>query len=243
MSTFYVDIDGDGYGDPNTSQQMCFGNEAWVEDNTDCNDTDFETHPGHAETCNLADDDCDGEVDEDATNTSTFYQDLDLDGYGDPAAPVQKCFPGDGWSENSMDCDDTSAAVNPGATDIPDDGVDQDCDGIDATSGGGGDITSGGGDAGPTDPDSGVGGGAGGDTGPVPDTGVEPGEDSAGGSGLGNGPEGVDFSPSDVHGGGGGGSAPSSGGGCQGSGDGHPLLPLLSLLGLLAMGRRERQAA
>ena len=33
------------------------------------------------------------------------------------------------------DCDDGDAGVNPGATDIPDDGLDQDCDGVDATSG------------------------------------------------------------------------------------------------------------
>lgn len=31
------------------------------------------------------------------------------------------------------DCDDTSSAVHPGAYDVPDDGIDQDCDGVDAT--------------------------------------------------------------------------------------------------------------
>ncbi len=39
---------------------------------------------------------------------------------------------GDGYSENDGDCDEDDATVHPGATEIPFDGVDQDCDGADS---------------------------------------------------------------------------------------------------------------
>ena len=41
----------------------------------------------------------------------------------------------DGWTDEDGDCDDADAAVYPGANDIPLDGIDQDCDGLDATVG------------------------------------------------------------------------------------------------------------
>ena len=40
---------------------------------------------------------------------------------------------GDGFDENTGDCDDTDYYVNPGATETPYDGIDQDCDGSDLT--------------------------------------------------------------------------------------------------------------
>jgi uncharacterized protein (TIGR03382 family) len=131
ISTFYLDIDGDGFGDPLSSKQDCFASDSWVADDTDCNDTDFETHPGHEETCNLADDDCDAQIDEDATNISTFYLDSDGDGFGDPLSSKQDCFASDTWVADDTDCDDSTPSVHPEATETPDDDVDQDCDGED----------------------------------------------------------------------------------------------------------------
>ena len=40
---------------------------------------------------------------------------------------------GDGHTENEGDCDDTNNTIYPGATEIPYDGIDQDCDGTDLT--------------------------------------------------------------------------------------------------------------
>ena len=41
----------------------------------------------------------------------------------------------DGWTDVDGDCDDADAMVYPGANDIPLDGIDQDCDGVDAVPG------------------------------------------------------------------------------------------------------------
>ena len=49
---------------------------------------------------------------------------------GSPDSPLD--LDQDGWSQLDGDCDDDAASVNPDAADIPGDGLDQDCDGVDA---------------------------------------------------------------------------------------------------------------
>ncbi|MDP2316241.1 MAG: MopE-related protein [Pseudomonadota bacterium] len=81
------------------------------------------------ELCNGVDDDCDGQIDEDAADASAWFADLDGDGFG-AGASVTVC-PGAGWAADATDCDDTDVATFPGAEDVRFDAVDQDCDGAD----------------------------------------------------------------------------------------------------------------
>ena len=95
----------------------------------DCDDTNADVFSGADEVCNGVDDNCDAVVDEDAIDQGTWYVDEDGDGYG--SDEVTACERPDGVADHPDDCDDTSAAVYPGADEVADDGVDQDCDGQD----------------------------------------------------------------------------------------------------------------
>jgi hypothetical protein len=61
-----------------------------------------------------------------------YYQDLDNDGYGNPNVVVSACSANPGYVAVSGDCNDNNALVYPGATEVPENGVDEDCNGQDA---------------------------------------------------------------------------------------------------------------
>ncbi|TVQ90722.1 MAG: hypothetical protein EA397_11625 [Deltaproteobacteria bacterium] len=98
------DMDGDGF------RAVAAGGD-------DCDDNDPTIYPGALEIAfDGIDQDCDG-------------LDLDLDGDGFAARWVS----GDGTvlqePDGEADCDDSDPSINPGATEIPGDGIDQNCTG------------------------------------------------------------------------------------------------------------------
>ncbi|HHT9124357.1 MAG TPA: PQQ-dependent sugar dehydrogenase [Candidatus Brocadiia bacterium] len=62
------------------------------------------------------------------TTCPTHYRDADGDSYGNTNDSIQDCIQPSGYVSNNGDCDDTDSSVNPGTTEICDDGVDNDCD-------------------------------------------------------------------------------------------------------------------
>jgi hypothetical protein len=62
---------------------------------------------------------------------TVFFRDQDGDGYGNAEIDTTACSLPYGFSMNDLDCDDSNAGINPDAIDIPDNGIDEDCDGND----------------------------------------------------------------------------------------------------------------
>ncbi len=128
-STFYADTDGDGYGDAGSTATACSAPSGHVADDTDCDDNAAGVNPGAAEICDTLDNDCDGDTDEDdATDATTWYGDMDGDGYGGTWTTATACTQPTGYTANSDDCDDLESLSFPGASELCD-GKDNDCDG------------------------------------------------------------------------------------------------------------------
>lgn len=85
----------------------------------------FDTDPH--EICNGKDDNCNGLMDEGLL--TMYYADTDGDGYGDVSNFLNSCDPANGYVANHSDCNDSITAINPGATEISNNGIDDDCDG------------------------------------------------------------------------------------------------------------------
>ena len=132
---FYRDLDADTYGDPGVVISTCASSvTGYVSDNTDCNDTLAAVNPAATEVCNGYDDDCDALIDAadstlDASTIRTWYEDSDLDNYGNDAVSTTACTQPSGYVSLPGDCDDTEITVNPAATEICGDGIDNNCDG------------------------------------------------------------------------------------------------------------------
>jgi len=109
--TWFTDGDGDGYGDDFATVEACAAPSGTVGRGGDCDDTDPYAFP----TAGF--NELDG-------GDLLCMRDFDGDGFGDPRE--------DQPFEPGTDCDDTDPDVYPGAPEIPGDGIDQSCDGLEA---------------------------------------------------------------------------------------------------------------
>jgi hypothetical protein len=132
-TTYYLDTDGDGYGNDAEVAKGCSAPTGYVEIAGDCDDssaTGVLFSPDIPESCDGLDNNCNDTVDEGVT--SIYYPDADFDGYGVPEKSVEGCEPASGYAEESTDCDDTDFSLYPGAPEVCGDGLINDCDGTEA---------------------------------------------------------------------------------------------------------------
>ena len=127
-STFYVDGDRDGHGDPAATVLGCVMPAGAVTLADDCNDDAMAVYPGATEACDGIDQDCDTRLDEGAGTIASFYPDADGDGHGVlGGSAVMACAAPPGRAALADDCDDAASTVYPGATELCN-GGDEDCD-------------------------------------------------------------------------------------------------------------------
>ncbi len=129
---WYADVDGDTYGDASDSLEACVQPLGYVTNNTDCDDTNANVNPSATEVCNGIDDNCDGLIDDADPNVvgqQVWYADGDGDGFGSATSFTSACNQPAGYVSNSNDCDDSNSNINPSATEICGNGIDDNCDG------------------------------------------------------------------------------------------------------------------
>lgn len=127
---FWVDVDGDLFGSNSDVVLATTAPVGYVANNDDCDDTDDLINPDATEVAgNGVDEDCDGVA------SFTFYVDADSDTYTTADTFVGNALTGTPSGHQlalsaQLDCDDSAAGVNPGASEVPGNGVDDDCDGV-----------------------------------------------------------------------------------------------------------------
>ena len=143
-TTFYLDADGDGYGDPGSSSVGCFQPPGYSSNSDDCDDGTTAVSPSSLEVCDNLDNDCNGPVDDNALDAQAWYLDSDSDGYGAGHTATTACIQPNGTVANDQDCDDDPTTggnnypTNPETCDgldnncnlIADEGFDGDGDGV-----------------------------------------------------------------------------------------------------------------
>ncbi len=134
LNNYYLDTDNDGFGNLATEISICalIPPAGYVVNSGDCDDADFDFSPNAVELCDDLDNNCDGLIDEGLV-LNAYYADTDSDGFGDANSKIEICYstPPMGYVVDNRDCDDSNASIYPGATEIADNGIDEDCSGVD----------------------------------------------------------------------------------------------------------------
>ncbi len=128
-TVYYVDIDGDEFGQPGTQRCLCAGAAGLATAGGDCDDSSTYVNPSRNDFCNGVDDDCDGTTDPDgATGCVDRFRDEDSDTYG-AEPPICMCGPRGVYTAIiGGDCNDLDGTVNPPGVESCN-GVDDNCDG------------------------------------------------------------------------------------------------------------------
>jgi hypothetical protein len=149
QQTYYVDADGDGFGDAAIDSMDCTAPAGYVSNNTDCNDNNADENP-NAVWYQDSDNDTFGnsavtltqctqpagyvaentDCDDNNSNVGgsiTYYEDADNDTYGNSASTTQACTQPVGYVLNAGDCDDNNSAITVATDEFY---IDQDNDGF-----------------------------------------------------------------------------------------------------------------
>lgn len=134
LTLWYQDADKDGFhSGVNVVQCKQIKDFVLLEDliniSVDCNDENPKINPNAIEICDKIDNNCNYQIDEGLL--ITYFEDFDEDGFGNPSKTISDCTLPKGYVENNLDCNDLDSTIYPGAIEIPNDGIDQDCDGKD----------------------------------------------------------------------------------------------------------------
>ncbi|MDI7269062.1 MAG: putative metal-binding motif-containing protein, partial [Myxococcota bacterium] len=127
---YYYDGDGDSYG-VGAPRCYCGPTGSYRSTNAlDCDDANAARNPGVPENCATGiDDNCNGVANEqNALNCTTFHRDNDRDTWGTSETQCWCSAVGDFQATRPGDCNDASAAINPGAAETCNN-VDDNCNG------------------------------------------------------------------------------------------------------------------